>query len=608
MRKTKSSKLQGKIALLSVAMTAVSINCGRSNGKRSSADDHNDLIPAGWDGKSDWKSGRWSVTDLAQSAFSARGLDGVIGTPSRQPADNRRCVVSDTVSPEGDTGFVVRMKFFQGGALHSALAGDRRIRQMTLRPSPAISELTIELSSLRELEELALKSHGHAAGCTGVEVVSAPGMLLCNLDPRGNTISVTPPVYDETIKLSAVESLLSGVVPANIVAGMTTLQGLGSRYYNGSQALAASNSVENIMTSAYTGTQWAGHAITTQVSHAGFTQRSVITSLPGSEDDDTIVVIGSHLDSIHPGNQTDAPGADDNASGVAVMAEVMRVLAASNTRFKRRVEWHAYGIEEIGLIGSGQIAASYATTGKKVAAMLQLDMASYAPESGNETIHLFPDDTTTGLRRSVKDLLTAYLGGNFTDRGGKIAGTSDHRSWYRAGYPAVFPFEDTLNYNRKMHTSEDTVANANSPALAARMTKLVMAFIAHHAGITGAESDYEEKLAAASMESDIKLAVMDADEIPEGSWPEGLTSSGTVTIFSGPESLATVESCGATRGSGRACATDRAVGIKIDNAPPGRSFFYIVSSATPDTSPARSFGYGAENAPAHLRSVTITRK
>ncbi|NDE14026.1 M20/M25/M40 family metallo-hydrolase [bacterium] len=423
------------LTILAAAISGVAINCGRSGGGQGPGGNVSELIPAGWDGKSDWESKRWIVADLNS------------GTARKRPASTipgqrriRSLCGEPTSQPHGSQGrFLVRVKLFQGGAPYASLAGNPRIRQKTLRPSPEISELTLEAFSLQEVEELARKFHGHSAGCAGVELLSAPGINLCGTPMANGVITITPPVFDETIKLSMVENMLPGVTPTNIRADMTTLQGLGSRYYNGSQALSASNSVQTIMTSTYAATGWSGLATTNQVSHSGFTQRSVVSSLPGLEENDTTVIIGSHLDSIHPANQADAPGADDNASGVAVMAEVMRVLSRSNTRFKRRVEWHAYGIEEIGLVGSGQIASNYAATGRKVAAMLQLDMAAYAPEAGSETIHLFHDDTTTGLRRSVKDLLTTYLGGNFTDLGLKVAGTSDHRSWYRAGYPSFRP-------------------------------------------------------------------------------------------------------------------------------------------------------------------------
>ncbi len=594
------------VAVLASVLAVVATNCGRSSGSHGASDKISALIPSGWDGKSDWESPRWKVSDPAQVTSRATTLAKMSRLHDEGPDTNERCTQLQRLNNSGK--FLVRVKFFQGGAFYTKLVEDPRIRELNLRPSPDISEMTMELSTIQELDELAVQSHGHTAGCTAVELLSGPGLTMCGTQGKRGAITITHPAYDETINLTPVENLFASVTAANITTDMTTLQGLGTRYYNGSQAIASSNSVQSIMASTYSGTGWSGQATTDQVSHSGFTQRSVVSSLPGLEDNNTTIIIGSHLDSIHAGNQTDAPGADDNASGVAIMAEVMRVLARNNTRFKRRVEWHAYAIEEIGLIGSGQIAANYATGGKKVAAMLQLDMASYAPEAGNDTIHLFHDDTTTGLRRSAKDLLTTYLGGNFTDRAVKVAGTSDHRSWYRAGYPTVFPFEDTLNYNRNMHTSSDTVANANSPALATRMAKLVIAFLSHHAGITGADSEYETKMASALRDPDIKIAVVDADQIPESSWPSGLATGGTVTVFSGPESLEAIEACDVSDHSLRICTSDRAVGIKIEDAPAGRSFFYVVSSGDFQASPARTFGYGPGNLPSHARSISITRK
>ncbi|NDE14025.1 hypothetical protein EBZ80_03760 [bacterium] len=115
-------------------------------------------------------------------------------------------------------------------------------------------------------------------------------------------------------------------------------------------------------------------------------------------------------------------------------------------------------------------------------------------------------------------------------------------------------------------------------------------------------------MASASRDADIKVAIVDADQIPAGSWPPGLTSGGTVTIFSGPESLEAIEACEVAGVSAKDCSSDRTIGTKIEDAPAGRSFFYIVSSGENRESRARTFGYGQYNSPTHARSISITRK
>lgn len=63
------------------------------------------------------------------------------------------------------------------------------------------------------------------------------------------------------------------------------------------------------------------------VTHLYTPMKSVILTIKGSELSSEYVIIGGHLDSIISGNdQSFAPGADDNASGIATITEVLRVL------------------------------------------------------------------------------------------------------------------------------------------------------------------------------------------------------------------------------------------------------------------------------------------
>lgn len=584
-----SQTLRIAVVATAVSAAAIAANCGKSrNSGPSSGSSVDSLIPSDWDGTTDWSGSRWAVTSLPAGLSSDSNADLMPPKKFSAPPCGK---ASDENVP-----YLVRRKSFQGTSLHT-------------------SETILRVESIDELEALAGKSHSEQhGGCAGIEVISGPGLTSCELNlTQATSANITPPVYDETIKLSAPEPLFPQATAAHISATMTTLQGLSSRYYSGTSGPAASTQVEAIFRAAYAGSSWpSGNVSTTQVSHTGIasTQPSVVSALSGTTDDDTIIVIGSHLDSINNSDQTNAPGADDNASGVGILAETMRVLAANNIRFKRRIEWHAYGAEEIGLIGSGQIANDYATAGKKVSAMLQVDMASYSSDGSSETIHLFHDDTNAILRRSAKDLLTTYLGGNFSDLGQHVTGTSDHRSWYRVGFPTVFPFENPAAYNTKLHTANDTLANANTPNLAVRVSRLILAFLSHHAGIVGSDSDYATKFAVASRDPDLKMAVLAYDQIPADVRPSGLTETGALAIFSAPQSVTSIETCSVTANAGTACVSDRLIGTEIvrENNPSGRKFFYIPFPADTVSTPGRAFGYDTSNSPSHGRTVSLIKK
>jgi leucyl aminopeptidase len=577
-------------------------NCGGSS-KRSNGDGGDNLIPAGWDGLSDWAGSRWIVADPANSLLASVSNTGQI-----RSKELRKCLRNAGKLRDGS--YRVRAKFYQGGSFSLSLAGNPEVESMTLRASPEVSEAILSLSTAARLAEVAAQLHGSLTGCTGIEVISGGGVVDCGLSLLApSQTAITGPVYDETVSIDAVSARQAEVSATNIISGMTQLQNLNSRYALGAGAATATTTVEQMFNSAAAG--WSSGFTTTKISHSGATaaQQTVVSSLTGGDDNNTIIVIGSHLDSINPSNQASAPGADDNASGVAILAETMRVLSAAGTGFKRRVEWHAYAAEELGLIGSGALAQSYAAQGKKVSAMLQVDMASWATDSGNSTIHVVTSDTTTILRRSLKDLLTTYLGGDFTELPLPGSGTSDHRSWSRAGFPAVFPFENPRAYNPNMHSSNDTVANANATGLAVRIAKLIVAFVSHHAGVNGSEADHAAKLQASPRSPDIKFAVLEEDQVQQELLPADFQAGGTVVVISAPTEVSAVEICN-VQGTATTCTSDRTVAtaIQTGSLPAGRNFFYAVFPPDSHIQAERAFAYSSENTPTHGRNVSLTRK
>jgi len=93
------------------------------------------------------------------------------------------------------------------------------------------------------------------------------------------------------------------------------------------------------------------------------------------------VVIGAHYDHIgmrKAGSPSEAQvvcnGADDNASGVAVMLEVARAIAARQEKPRRRVVFVAFAGEEVGLAGSHHYVTHAPFPLDKTVAMLNLDM------------------------------------------------------------------------------------------------------------------------------------------------------------------------------------------------------------------------------------------
>lgn len=213
------------------------------------------------------------------------------------------------------------------------------------------------------------------------------------------------------------------------------------------------------------------------VEHAGWKQPSVVATLPGADLAGEAVVLGGHLDSINArgGARASAPGADDNASGIAVLTETLRVLSEGGFRPRRTLVFMGYAAEEVGLRGSSEIAKRWRGEGRAVAGVIQFDMTNFA--GSGDKLFLVTDNTEPSLTAYLGRLADAYAGAPW----GEVAcgyACSDHASWTRNGYPASAAFESSFDgINPNIHTERDTLANSGANAAhSVKFAKLAVAF------------------------------------------------------------------------------------------------------------------------------------
>jgi leucyl aminopeptidase len=195
------------------------------------------------------------------------------------------------------------------------------------------------------------------------------------------------------------------------------------------------------------------------------TQPSVVLTIEGTTLREEVVVLGAHLDSINasgggsPGQA--APGADDDASGIAVLTETLRIALASGWRPQRTVKFMGYAAEEVGLRGSNAIAQAYRAAGVDVVAVLQVDMTNYKAGPVQD-MKLITDYSNSNLKAFFEQLFDTYLAPLGHTRGTYTCGygCSDHASWTNAGYPAAMMFEagDPDGSFPYIHTTGDTLA------------------------------------------------------------------------------------------------------------------------------------------------------
>src|SRR5690606_16127671 len=141
--------------------------------------------------------------------------------------------------------------------------------------------------------------------------------------------------------------------------------------------------------------------------HPKWPQSSVILTLEGSEAADEIVLLGGHADSITMDGGP-APGADDNASGIASITEVVKVMMDHNFKPKRTLQFMAYAAEEVGLLGSKEIARKYRAEKKAVVGVMQLDMTLFKGSQDKDII-LISDYTNKHQNKFLGKLIDEYV-------------------------------------------------------------------------------------------------------------------------------------------------------------------------------------------------------
>ncbi|WP_413531487.1 M20/M25/M40 family metallo-hydrolase [Empedobacter brevis] len=220
------------------------------------------------------------------------------------------------------------------------------------------------------------------------------------------------------------------------------------------------------------------------VDHVNTPMKSLILTFNGSEKKDEFVIIGGHADSTvgWVADQTFAPGADDNASGIATITEILRVLLKNNFKPQRTTEIMAYAAEEVGLVGSKEIAKKYAQENKNVIGYVQFDMTNYKG-SAKDIILMTDNYCDANLNSFLMQLMDEYNKTGlhqFTYDTSKCGyGCSDHFSWSDNGYAATLPFEAKMNEdNPYIHSVNDTYANmGNTSTHAAKFTKLGIEYV-----------------------------------------------------------------------------------------------------------------------------------
>lgn len=221
--------------------------------------------------------------------------------------------------------------------------------------------------------------------------------------------------------------------------------------------------------------QW-GKVERWEFQYRGKTHQNLILNLPGKLTGKNPILIGAHYDSV-PGS----PGADDNASGVAVLLELARAIALNSSNYP--IQLVAFDLEEYGLIGSNEYAKFLQEKKQKLRLMISLEMLGYCDNNpGSQNYppglkYLYPNQgdyiAVIGNLSIVPDLIkisNQIKSINIPcewlpvfNKGLMIPSTrlSDHSSFWDRGYNAMMITDTAFMRNPHYHKSSDTIHTLN---------------------------------------------------------------------------------------------------------------------------------------------------
>jgi leucyl aminopeptidase len=272
-----------------------------------------------------------------------------------------------------------------------------------------------------------------------------------------------------------VRGAIAQVDALRIEATIRKLSSFNNRYYRAQTGVDSQNWLKETWSNLVAGRSDASVEL---YQHSSWPQPSVILTIKGKSDE--VIVVGGHADSISGyfgGATSHAPGADDNASGIATITEVIRILMQTSYVPEKTLKFMAYAAEEVGLLGSKEIATDFKRRGINVVGVMQLDMTNFNGTKA-QPITLISDFTNQNQNDFLGILIDEYVKVTW-GRDACGYACSDHASWHAQGYPASTPFESRKNdMNRRIHTAQDTIDQSGGNAThAANFSKLALAYV-----------------------------------------------------------------------------------------------------------------------------------
>jgi Zn-dependent M28 family amino/carboxypeptidase len=252
---------------------------------------------------------------------------------------------------------------------------------------------------------------------------------------------------------SSIQNIISQVSDSSLSDYVRSLQNFGTRSWTN----ANRDSIARWIRSKFYEAGVASVALDSfQLS--GTLQFNVIATIPGAAQPPKEMIFGAHSDAT-TSNAAVSPGADDNASGVAAILEIARVLRSTGYQPVHTMRFIAFAGEEAGLKGSADYAAKAQLRGDPIKAMFNFDMVGYLPPWS--TVRRFNVvKYASGVSLASLDSLMAVTYTSLVPNVTTASATkSDSYSFAQRGYAAVFLFDGGTSV--AYHTAFDIIDSLN---------------------------------------------------------------------------------------------------------------------------------------------------
>lgn len=249
----------------------------------------------------------------------------------------------------------------------------------------------------------------------------------------------------------------------------------------------------------------------------GYDAHNMMGRLPGISNEAATIVVGGHFDTVK-----DCPGADDNATGIAAILEISRILSAYHP--EKSVKFIGFDLEEEGLVGSKMFldGKGLAPFEKPVEAII-IDMIGYTSEKENSQVFpaelqpVFPQvyemvsaDKFRGnfavsiANESAGDLSSCFsnaaaIGGNGLRVGAMVVKgkgeqlqelrRGDHCSFWDVNINALYLGDGADTRNPDYHKPTDRPEQVNYDHLT-KVTRAALVTVAQRAGMAHAAVKY----------------------------------------------------------------------------------------------------------------------